>query len=198
MPIESGEINLATRIGVVSSISRPVSYCRTEYAFQAIDIILIGLDDLNLASKKKQRWVNLIAFTAQLSQAAPPEPRYKENPLNWAHMALWSLRAAFEADISPDEIVGTTTFQVACFWFIYAANAVWAYVENEIEAGGPYISSPGPQYKHRDWKGFNRERWDVWVQALEHSQTRCHDSNRETMSIIVDALGKAKAAEKGN
>lgn len=166
--------------------------------FRATDVILIGSDDLKLVSEKKQRWVNLIAFTAQLSQAAPPWPKYDDNPLNWAHMALWSLRAAFEADISPHEVVGTTTFQAACFWFIYAANAVWACVEKEIEAGGSYVSSPGSQYKHRDWKGFNRERWNIWVHALEHAQIRCHDSNTETMHMIVDALHKAKTAEKGN
>ncbi|KAI1841848.1 hypothetical protein JX266_011926 [Neoarthrinium moseri] len=155
-------------------------------------------DDVGLPSDIKRRWANLMAFTAQLTQLAPPVPEYDDNPIHWAHMAIWSLRAAFEADIAPHELVGTTTFHVACLWFIYAADAVWACALKEIEAGGEFMSSPGSQYQEKAWKGFNQERWDTWVRALETAGTSCSDSDAETKDMIDGALKKAKNASQGN
>jgi len=159
-------------------------------------ILLIDADDVQLSAEKKGRLVNLVAFTAQLTQAAPPELAYGNNPLHWAHIALWSMRAAFEDGIQLHEIVGTTTLQVACLWFTYAVDAVWACVEKELQGGNDFISGPGSQYKGKDWKGFNKERWDIWVHRLEQARRLCNNSDRETINMIEDALNKAETVKR--
>jgi hypothetical protein len=143
-----------------------------------------------------------MAFTAQLTQAAIIEPEYPRNPTHWAHIALWSMRTAFEGDIrQPEELVRTTALRVACLWFIYAADAVWACVQKGVFTDGEddgfgYIGKPGSHFKDKAWRGFERERFDVWVRQLELAQQAGEGLDGETMGIIEEALKKARVVSR--
>lgn len=144
---------------------------------------------------RKQRWVNLTAFLAQLTQTAPKGLEWGRNPIDFTHIAFYSLRAAFEADIQPHELVGTTTLQVACLWFIYAADTVWSCSKKNLRFDDMLSGEQaGSQYRDRDWEGFGVERWNVWVDSLEQAEARCGESDGGERKMIQDALRKAKAA----
>lgn len=156
------------------------------------------LDDIGLSPEAKRRWENLVAFTAQLTQAAPEEPPYPKNPTHWAHIALWSMHTAFEGDIRQQgELVRSTALRVACLWVIFAADAVWACLEKEtlVESendGFGYMGKPGSQFKDKIWKGFERERFDVWVGGMERAQQAGEVPDGGTMDMINEALKRQR------
>lgn len=118
--------------------------------------------------------------------------------MHWAHLAIWAPKAAFEGDIQLEELIGTTTLQVACMWFTYAVDAMWACVEKGIQGNdrnsmSELMAQAGTRYEDTKWMGFNKERWDVWVRGLEHVLTLVDASDTGTKEMIETALARAKA-----
>lgn len=149
----------------------------------------------------QQRWTNLNAFIAQLSQAADIHYESSDEPLNIHALdkslrAIWTMQKALEDEEHPPEtLVNTAAMRAACLWFIYASDRLWANVQN----GRKYDKSCGagsknPKYSEKGWNGFGRERWDIWEQGLQDAKVACTDENGDMKELIEDALAHMKSA----
>ncbi|GAD97534.1 hypothetical protein AN9206.2 [Paecilomyces variotii No. 5] len=153
--------------------------------------------DPKMDPKEKQRWANLNAFIAQLSQAA--EVNYADknvlfHPLDKSLRGIWTLQKALEnGDHPPETLVGTAALRAAALWFIYAADRLWANVKNGRtypEASG---AGPGSQkYAQQGWKGFEEERWNIWAKGLQDAKAASTDE--EEKALLEDALSHIKRA----
>ncbi|KAL2000856.1 hypothetical protein VTN02DRAFT_2544 [Thermoascus thermophilus] len=153
--------------------------------------------------EQNQRWANLNAFLAQLSQAADvhytsPNEGLHIHPMDKSLRAIWTMQKALEdGEHPPETLVDTAAMRAACLWFIHAADRLWANVQN----GRTYVPSSGagpgsPKYSQRGWNGFERERWDVWEQGLQDARAACADEGRK--KLIDDALAHMKRAMADN
>ncbi|KAL1861254.1 hypothetical protein Plec18170_001769 [Paecilomyces lecythidis] len=157
--------------------------------------------DPKMDPKEQQRWTNLNAFLAQISQAA--EVNYADenvlyHPLDKSLRGLWTLHKALESsDHPPETLVGTAALRAASLWFVYGANRLWANVKNGRTY--PEASGAGPgsgKYAQKGWKGFEEERWNLWVKGLQDAKAASTDEEEKT--LIEDALSHIKrAAESG-
>src|SRR6185437_10550527 len=116
--------------------------------------------------EQKKRWANLNAFLAQLSQAAdfhytaPNEPP-NFHPIDKSLRAIWTISNALENEEHPSKTpVNTAARRAVCLWFIYAADRLWANVQN----GRIYVRGFGAG------PGYKRERWNVWEQGLQDAK----------------------------
>lgn len=118
----------------------------------------------DLTADDIERWDNRNAFLAQLTAAAQVDySSDAHHPMDFSLFALSAFGSAF--DHAPGGVSSDTAVRAACWWFIYAADRLWANVENGREWEGAIGSGTG-YYKNKDWTGFNRERWGVWQDAL--------------------------------
>ncbi|KAI0888772.1 uncharacterized protein GGS22DRAFT_184351 [Annulohypoxylon maeteangense] len=138
--------------------------------------------DTNATPEDKAGWENKTAFLAQVTALSPiGNPSEITTSLNCSLYALWAMRSAFEGTTPAD-----TTLRAACLWIIYAGDRLLMNVENELtfEAN---LGIPGGSYKKKEWRGFNKERMEVWKNGFKAAQTR-HEG--ETRSMIDRALAK--------
>lgn len=131
------------------------------------------------------RYENQVTFLAQLTNSPAntvPNPENEPGPFDFSLYALWELRGAFEATEEP-RAPTTTYLRSVCYWVMYAADRLWANVQakrdfrhkasnsNPAEAGDAY-------HKKKNWVGFNRERWDIWMQGLENARDGADEATR--------------------
>jgi len=83
-----------------------------------------------------------------------------KGPLNCSLIGLWSLRDALERT-PPDNADPESALRLAAVWIQEAGTPI-RYLslkgfdfEGEVGAGGDLVSD-------RNWKGFNRDRWNFW------------------------------------
>lgn len=69
---------------------------------------------------------------------------------------------SLEEESSSDQ----TSLQAAAAWFAYAAPALWALSCQGREFEGK-IAKQGQGMQGKEWRGFGRERWEVWRERLE-------------------------------
>ncbi|KAJ9403757.1 hypothetical protein DTO045G8_8491 [Paecilomyces variotii] len=155
--------------------------------------------DPKMDPEEQSRWANLNAFLAQLSQATDvhypsPDEKVLYHPLDKSLRGLWTLQKALEnGDHPPETLIGTVALRATCLWFIHAADRLWANVKN----GRTYPEASGAghasgKYAPRGWKGFEKERWDIWVQGLQDAKAASTDDEEKT--LIEDALAHIKSA----
>lgn len=141
----------------------------------------------DLPTEDKQRWGNRNAFLAQLTAAA--EVDYTSDwhhPMDFSVFGLWAFQTAFEKESPAEEGVSAdTAVRAACQWYIYAADRLWANVENGRAFEGKIGSGLG-KYQDKSWTGYNRERWAVWEQALVDAKATSTDE--ETKKLVQDTL----------
>ena len=127
---------------------------------------------------QKNEWKYQSAFVAQLVSAI--------EFLDWGLLfGFWTIRAALE-QLPPKDVPIETPVEAACYWFIYTADALWKYVlENKVIRRA---TTQGPRYWDRDWKGFNKERWNVWVRDLTRAFRKTQ--NEDTKKLISEALAE--------
>ncbi|EAU32211.1 conserved hypothetical protein [Aspergillus terreus NIH2624] len=148
-------------------------------------------------SGQRDRWVNLNAFLAQLTQAAdicypPPTEEVRFSPLDKSLRAIWTIAMALENEGPLTSLGDTAAMEAACQWFIYAAERLWANVLNNRtypEAAG---AGPGKRYAEEGWSGYTRQRWAIWEDALKGARTSCE--NDRMGKLIDDALGGLRRA----
>lgn len=168
----------------------------------------------------QRRFVNLNAFLAQLTQAADFEYHFEQPggpaiyfarcPLDESAMMIRAMQFAFEDGFEiirtdprvflTEEAAGIAALWAACEWFIHAADRLWANVENKLIWKDPSESSvgPGAAFAAKGWKGFERERWDVWEQFLRALEWACEPEKHEnTRRRLRDALAQMQRARKG-
>ena len=129
-----------------------------------------------MTTVEKNGWKYVSAFVAQLVTAI--------EYLDWGLLfGLWTIRAAFE-ELPPKDTSIETAVEAACYWFIYAADSLWKLVlEKKVIRSA---TTQGSRYWDQDWKGFNKERWDIWVRDLTRAIKKIEDEN--TKKLISEAL----------
>jgi hypothetical protein len=138
-----------------------------------------------------QRWDNRNAFLAQLTAAAQVDYSNDwHHPLDFSLFALWAFGFAFE-EHAPAGVSSDTAVRAACWWLIYAADRLWANVENGRKWEGEIGSGLG-DYEKKDWTGYNRERWGVWGEGLLAAKGTASDE--DTRKLIENALAHIKRA----
>jgi hypothetical protein len=75
-------------------------------------------------------------------------------------MALEDIESSQKADE-----VDKTSLEAAAAWFAYAAPTLWALSEQGKEFQGK-IAKQGQAIKEKQWRGFNKERWQFWEEKL--------------------------------
>lgn len=140
------------------------------------------------------RWAKLNVFLAQVTQAADveytsPLQVWISDAMDLSHMGLRGLRHVFEEGIPSEKSASTAGLLGVCYWLICAGDRLWENVLNGRKYN-KYDGRPGEIYSNRGWKGFERERWDIWVQGLRDAKAAC-TSDRELVEDLIDrALSK--------
>lgn len=151
--------------------------------------------DPTLDSKQRDRWANLNAFLAQLTQAADihypsPQEEVRFFPLDKSLRAIWTMAMALEDERPPASLGNTVAMEAACQWFIYAAERLWANVLNNRKYPEASGAGPGKRYKEEDWTGYTRERWGIWKDALKDARGACETERMR--KLIDDALASLR------
>jgi hypothetical protein len=141
----------------------------------------------DLTADDMERWDNRNAFLAQLTAAAQVDySNDSHHPMDFSLFGLWAFGFAFE-EHAPAGVSSDTAVRAACWWFIYAADRLWANVENGREWEGQIGSGLG-DYEKKDWTGYNRERWGVWKDGLLAAKSTT--DSEDTKKLIEDALAQ--------
>lgn len=128
------------------------------------------------------RWVNVNAFVAQLTSTEPAS-----GPLDYSLNGLWTLRSALEEQ-SNDK----TDAQAGAVWAEYAAKSIWKMCKDGKEFQGR-MGAPGSAYsQNKSWKGFSKERWQVWYEEFGKLKDR-HD-DKDTKTVLEAAIRKMQDA----
>ena len=161
--------------------------------------------------KQERRWTNINAFIAQLAQAAEvrypsPEEDANFNPAGKSRRTVWlEEKAKFNAmdysstalqvfsmalqsvELSVDTLARSAALPAACVWFIYAAERLWANVQNKRS----YIQydDNGDPVQERNYP-FTRDNWDSWKGCLETAKDACKDDVKKR--LIEDALAEIR------
>jgi hypothetical protein len=99
-------------------------------------------------------------------------------------MALEDIESSQKADE-----VDKTSLEAAAAWFAYAAPTLWALSEQDNEFQGK-IAKQGQAVKEKQWRGFNKERWQFWEEKLG----ACGDE----VKLVAKAREAVKSAREGN
>lgn len=164
----------------------------------------------------RRRWVNLNAFLAQLTQATDfaylsnpdspatctPSPGYA---MDSSSMMIRTASLAFESGIIeahateatgvlPVEVLEMPVVWATCEWFIHAADRLWEHVEKGLIWEDAPSVCPGSKYAEKNWRGFERERWDLWEQWLKDLNKVQEDS--EGGRKVSEALRKIRQTKE--
>jgi hypothetical protein len=188
-PLKSSDLNMWAQLPTFSWALRD-GWNTSEYYLASVRVLYlltkaIDVWDPDLTADDKQRWDNRNAFLAQLTAAA--EVDYTNDwhhPMDFSVFGLWAFGAAFEKE-APADVSADTAGRAACWWFIYAADRLWANVENGRTWEGKIGSGLG-KYEDKPWTGYNRERWGVWEERLVAAKATASDE--DTKKLIEDAL----------
>lgn len=147
-----------------------------------------------MTPEEKQRWENRNAFLAQLTAAAPVDySSEKFGPLDFSLYALLAFIVAFEKK-TPADVPIDTAVRTACWWYIYAADKLYANAQHDRAFRGQ-TGQGGDKYQEKSWTGYNRERWIIWEEGLQAAYATC--TNEETRKLVSDALKHLKQAVAG-
>ena len=109
---------------------------------------------------------NQNAFLAQLTALASLDD--PKDPFDYSLYALWTLRTALEDTPPKDAPAGrvAAAVRLAEIWIQFAGDALKKLSAKKLPFEGN-MGNPGDKYADRDWKGFNEDRWAVWMEGLE-------------------------------
>lgn len=177
---------------ILFSISFSFLFCS---ANQSID-----LNDPDMEPEQQIRWAKLNIFLAKVTQAADveytsPLQVWISDAMDVSHMALRGLRHVFEEGILSERVASTAGLLGVCYWLICAGDRLWENVLNHRRYN-KYDGRPGEMYSHRGWKGFERERWDIWVQGLRDAKATCTPGQELVEDLIDRALAKMERVMK--
>lgn len=104
---------------------------------------------LDLQGESRQRMMNDNAFVTQFTQAThisynPPDQGFSIHRLDRSLRAIMTLRLGLENDKVPMEtLFKTAVMEVACVWFMYAADRLWDNVRYGRTYSGDFAMRPG-------------------------------------------------------
>ncbi|KAK6218747.1 hypothetical protein LQW54_002671 [Pestalotiopsis sp. IQ-011] len=156
--------------------------------------------DADVAPEQNQRFANLNAFLAQLTQNAAAKenaPGGVFQPMDKSLRAIWAIQQALEDHSRrPAELVDTSAMRAACMWFVYASDRLMANVRDFRifpEHSGAGVARSREEYASRGYKGYALGRWQLWQQSLEEARAASQDE--EIKMLIGDALRHMRRAE---
>lgn len=163
-----------------------------------------------MSSTHRLRFANLNAFYAQLTEATwvdicdgktqpatwyhgdlpYPSPPLAENTVTPIDMSIRAIQAmhALECDsgLPLSTEASTAAVWAACEWFVHASDRLWAHVRAGLTYGSECSPGCGKKYAHREWKGFEKDRWDIWETKLAELNAACVDE--ESKARLQQAL----------
>ncbi|KAI9035925.1 DUF3632 domain-containing protein [Aspergillus affinis] len=147
------------------------------------------ITDPDMDPECQDRWVNLNAFVAQMSQAAelrePFNDSQKVHRMDRSLRAIWVMREALENDTRPlEELVESAAMRAACMWFIYAADRLRQKVDFQVRYPDLH-GAPGSKYADKGWRGHELERWIMWMQRLNELKAVCASYETERLIEIA-------------
>ncbi|KAI0178168.1 hypothetical protein BJ166DRAFT_586250 [Pestalotiopsis sp. NC0098] len=156
--------------------------------------------DADMPPEQKQRFANLNAFLAQLTQNAANRENMPDDvfqPMDKSLRAIWAIKQALEDQSRrPAEIADTAAMRAACMWFVYASGRLMANVRDFRtfpEHSGAGVARSREEYASRGYKGYTLGRWQLWQQSLEEAWAASEDT--EMKALIGDALMHMRRAE---
>ncbi|KAJ5530921.1 hypothetical protein N7527_004314 [Penicillium freii] len=158
------------------------------------------LNDPDMEPEEQIRWAKLNIFLAKATQAADveytsPLQVWISDAMDESHMGLRGLRHVFEEGILSERVASTAGLLGVCYWLICAGDRLWENVLN-CRRYNKYDGRPGEMYSNRGWKGFERDRWDIWVQGLRDAKATCTPGQELVEDLIDRALAKMERVMK--
>ncbi|KAJ5864569.1 uncharacterized protein N7529_006485 [Penicillium soppii] len=155
------------------------------------------LCDPNMEPEQQIRWAKLNIFLAQVTQAADVKYTSSSQALisdamDESHFLLRGLRRIFEEGIPSEQLTSGVGLLGVCYWFICAGDRLWENVLNDRKYN-KYDGRPGELYWNRNWRGFERERWNVWEQGLRDARAACTPGQEDVEDLINRALSKMES-----
>lgn len=146
--------------------------------------------DKEVDDQTRDKWININAFIARLTFAASSKPDSAPQ-LDFALYGIWSIRSALEEDMS-NLAPNTVNAQVgaAAAWMLYAGAAIKAFCDEEKGFEGK-VARAGFKYKSKEWKGYSKERWQVWSEELEKAVEMVSDDG--VNGIVREAVESMRA-----
>ncbi|KAK0665310.1 hypothetical protein QBC41DRAFT_328095 [Cercophora samala] len=157
----------------------------------------------------------LVGFLARLTGAVARDIDVETNKAkvsgDFALFGLWTLREVFEGIVDEQgralgekefitadgELVQGADAQIAShavnqasLWILGAGDYLWklSKANTEFEQN---LGIPGPHFKNRGWRGFNKERWAVWKRGFEKAQEWVvGEEAKKRVSDVVEKLAK--------
>ncbi|CAG8101177.1 unnamed protein product [Penicillium salamii] len=155
------------------------------------------LCDPNVDPEQQIRWAKMNIFLAKSTQAA--DVKYTSSSqvfisdgMDESHIGLCELRQIFEEGIPTEQLTSGVGLLGVCYWFICAGDRLWENVLNGRQYN-KYDGRPGDMFWDRNWRGFERERWDVWQQGLRDAQDACLPGQEDVKDLISRALSKMES-----
>ncbi|PQE33365.1 ras GTPase activating protein [Rutstroemia sp. NJR-2017a WRK4] len=129
---------------------------------------------------EKTSYENHNAFLAQLLATSSTSTGLDEfEALDFSFFALRVLRDVFENEGKKSNDLAIRS---ACWWLVFATEKLWVNVVNTRDMPDS-TGVGGDLYEKKGWKGFNRERWEIWREGLRNA-----DKDRETGKLVKDGL----------
>lgn len=142
-------------------------------------------------------WAKMNIFLAKATQAADviytsSSQAFTSDGMDESHIGLCALRQVFEQGIPSEQLTSGVGLLGVCYWFICAGDRLWENVINGRKYN-KYDGRPGERYWNRNWRGFERERWDVWEQGLRDAKSACIPGKEDIEDLICRALSKMES-----
>ncbi|KAJ5336809.1 hypothetical protein MYU51_005971 [Penicillium brevicompactum] len=155
------------------------------------------LCDPNMDPEQQIRWAKINIFLAQSTQAADVKytsssQAFISDGMDESHIGLCGLRQIFEEGIPSEQLTSGVGLLGVCYWIICAGDRLWENVLNGRQYN-KYDGRPGEMFWSRHWRGFERERWNVWEQGLRDAKAACLPGQEDVQDLINRALSKMES-----
>ncbi|KAI4837591.1 hypothetical protein E4T44_08269 [Aureobasidium sp. EXF-8845] len=147
-------------------------------------------DDKEVDIKTRDTWINVNAFVARLTAAAVNDhggERQYYNALDFSLYGVWSLRSALEEDLSnlPAKITADASIGAAAVWILYAGPTLKGLSDSDKTYSGK-VARPGFKCKDQEWRGYTKDRWQMWTKELAQVKDLVQDSS--IRELVENAL----------
>jgi hypothetical protein len=147
-------------------------------------------DDKEVDTKTRDGWININAFVARLTAAAINEhggerPGY--NALDFSLYGVWSIRSALEEDLTilPAKTTTDASIGAAAAWILYAGPTLKGLSDSDKTYSGK-VARPGFKCKDQEWRGYTKDRWQVWTKELAQAKDLVQD--KSIQELVENAL----------
>ncbi|KAK0653152.1 hypothetical protein B0T16DRAFT_111532 [Cercophora newfieldiana] len=102
---------------------------------------------------------------------------------------LWNLRTAFEDQV-PEDVGDANAVRLAAPWVTHAGAALWKLSDRHVNMA-ENCGVPGAKYAKKGWKGFTKDRWQVWKDGFIAAANGGSPAVKEVAKTAVSQMEKA-------